>query len=117
MATVDPVAATAAIVALATAVGTEVAKRAGGRVADLVEGSAAAAFGKVKSLLALKSNANSPELKKEVEAALAAKPEAVAELQKIIPPAYWQNAGTVNMYVEKGSAIGQNSGTQTNNFN
>ena len=79
--------------------------------------SAKALFGKIKGLLGLKSNANSPELKKELETALAAKPEAVAELQKIVPPAYWQNAGTVNMYVEKGSAIGQNSGTQTNNFN
>lgn len=102
--------ATAAILKVAEKAGEKAAEKAGERFVEGAEGGAKALFGKIKGLLGLKSNANSPELKKEVETALAAKPEAVAELQKMVPPAYWQNAGTVNQYVEKGQAVGQQTG-------
>jgi len=116
-----PAITTSAIVAAIVAIAMKAAHKAsdtvGEELGDGLAAGAKAVFGKVKALLGLKSDAASPGLKQEVEQVLAAKPELAEQVRQIIPPAYWQNTGTVNMYVEKGSAIGHNSGTQTNNYN
>ena len=79
----DPV-TVAAVTAGVVALGNKVVEGAAKKIGEDVWAKAKAGFGKVKSLLALKSEAGSPGLGAEVQRALEAKPELAKQVQEDI---------------------------------